>query len=152
MKGELAERFFRGLQFTLGILQSAFREHSCGGVAGDLSETDQVAFGIFQRGNDHVGPELRAVFAQPPTFILDAAVTKGNLEFALRLAGVDVLLGIKTGEVFADYFGSFVALDALSSSVPGADTAVGLEHEDGIVMHRLDEELELLSGLMQSCI
>src|SRR5580658_9185014 len=95
MKRELAERFLGRLQFALGFLESALREHSFGGVAGDLPETDQVASGIFDCGDDDVGPELRAVFAQPPTFILDAAIAKRNLEFALRLAGVDVLLWIE---------------------------------------------------------
>ena len=42
-----------------------------------------------------------------------------------------------------------VALDALGAGVPARDVAVGIEHEDRVVLHALDQQAEALLALAQ---
>ena len=56
----------------------------------------------------------------------------------------------ESGEVLTDDLRGFVAFDALSAGVPGADQAIGIEHEDRIVPHRVNEQMGPLFTAAQS--
>ena len=57
--------------------------------------------------------------------------------------------GIEAREVLADDLVGAVALDALGAGVPGRDVAVGVEHEDRVVLDALDQQAEALLALPQ---
>jgi hypothetical protein len=62
------------------------------------------------RGDDHIRPEGRSVLTQAPTFVLESALFRGDLELMLWETAVDGLLRVKTREMLADDFIGFVAL------------------------------------------
>src|SRR5439155_1452613 len=98
---------------------------------------------VVQGRDDHVGPEARAVLAQAPAFILDAALGLGHLQQALRLARGEILRREEAREVLPDDLLGPVALDALGAAVPAHHAALLVEHEDRVVLHRLDQQPEL---------
>ena len=49
----------------------------------------------------------------------------------------------------SDDFLGLITLDPLGAAVPGGDPPLGVEHVDRVVGDRLDEDLELSSGLLQ---
>src|SRR5689334_2075414 len=99
---------------------------------------------IAQRRDHHVGPEAVAVFAQPPALFLIGPLARGCFQFAPRLAGAHILFRIEAGEMLADDFRRAVALHALGAVIPTGDPALRVEHEDGIVLHRIHEQPEVL--------
>jgi len=64
----------------------------------------------------------------------------GESEFAFGPVILHRFLGIKDGEMFAEDFFARVALDGSRAGVPGEDVAVGVEDEDGVVLHGVNEE------------
>src|SRR5262249_29421173 len=74
----------------------------------------------------------------------EAALFGRDFQLPLALAGERVLLGIEAREVLSDDLVRSVALDPLGAGVPRGDVALGIEHEDGVVLDAFDEELEPL--------
>ena len=73
----------------------------------------------------HVGPEARAVLAHAPAFVLEAAVSRGDLQLVLGPAARDGPAD-RTCEKWRPMISSrLVALDAFGAGVPGAHVAVG---------------------------
>src|SRR5207253_3593614 len=58
------------------------------------------------------------------------------------LAGGQIFGRVEHGEVTADGFALGVTLDALRPAVPALDDAVDVEYEDGVVLHRVDQQAE----------
>ena len=54
--------------------------------------------------------------------------------------------------MLTDYFAFGVALDALSSAVPGENSAFRTKEENGIVLHALDKQAENLVALTQALL
>ena len=84
-----------------------------GDVAGDLGEPGEPVVVVEQGGDDHVGPELRAVLADPPALGLDAPVGDRGGELGRRDAGGDVVGRVEDREVPADDLRRPVTLDPL---------------------------------------
>src|SRR5262249_44540809 len=86
------------LEQAAGVLlgPSLFRQ-----VPGDLQKPPDRAGLVAQGGEDDVGPEARAVLAQPPAFLLVLA-GGGGLQLPRRLAGGHVLRRVEAGQVLAD--------------------------------------------------
>ena len=80
-----------------------------------------------ERGDHDVGPELRAVLADPPALVLEAAVGGGDGQLAVGQAASTVVLRVEGREVPADDLVGGVALQPLGAGVPGDDVAVGVE-------------------------
>jgi hypothetical protein len=120
-----------------------------GHVARDLREAAQVAVVVAQRGQHHVGPEVGAVLADAPTFLLEAAGVARDLELALRHALRDRVGRIERREMPADDLGCAVALDQRGAGVPGAHDARDVEHEDRVVAHALDDQAGALLAAPQ---
>ena len=75
---------------------SSSTRRALGQVARDLGEAEQLAVRVVQRGDDHVGPETRAVLAHPPAFVLAAAFARAPCRSSsLRPAGGHVLRRIE---------------------------------------------------------
>src|ERR1700722_5740961 len=110
MKGEQSQRFFRFLQSQLRFFQRSLGTHSLTDIAGDLGETDQMARRVSQSGDDDVRPEFGTVLTKAPAFVLRASFSNGSFQHALRLARLDVFLGIEGGEMLADDFKRFITL------------------------------------------
>ena len=86
----------------LALAQGVLASLALGEVAGDLPEADQVAVGIPDRGDHHVGPEARPVLADPPSLVLERAVGGGDGQLPVGLARLEVLLRVEDREVLAD--------------------------------------------------
>src|SRR4051812_791046 len=118
-----------------------------GEVAGDLGETDVAAFLIEQRRDDDVGPELRAVLADPVALLLISAFRDRPAQLVGRVIAAARVLRIEDGEVFSDDLLRLVPLEALGADVPARDVAALIEHEDGVVADRFDHQAEPLLAL-----
>ncbi len=108
-------------------------------IARHLRKTDQRTVWIAHRGNDDVRPEKRAVPSNAPSLVLEAAHLGRDLELECRLPTRDILRRIEGGEVSSDDLTRRIALDAARALVPGRDHSLGIEHEDGVVLHGLNE-------------
>ncbi len=85
-------------------------------------------------------PEPLAIFAHTEALLLVPPVHEGLLELALRLAGSDIFVAKKQRVVTSQYLSYLVPLDALGSRVPRGDVTFGIEHVDGVVLHRLHQK------------
>src|SRR5690606_26129884 len=110
-----------------------------GQVACHLRETLQGSPLVEDRRNDGIGPEPRSVLADAPALVFSASLPRRGGQLALRPAGGYVFGWVKDGDVPADDLGIGVTLDALPALVPTDDAAFGIEPEDGIVLHLLDQ-------------
>ena len=72
---------------------------SLGEIPRHLREADQRAFAVAKRGDSDVGPEERAVLAEAPSLLLEAALARRHLELALALARLDVGARVELREV-----------------------------------------------------
>jgi hypothetical protein len=128
----------------LAFEQGAFGKPPVGQVAGDFRIADQPARRVADRVDDCMGPETRAVLAHPPAFGFEPARVGGGLEDAggqTRLA----VFGQEEGCVgAADNLVRLIALEAARAGIPGRDRAVGIDHVDGVIDHRVDQHLEAL--------
>ena len=109
-------------------------------VARDLGEAEEVRRGVADRVDDDVGPEARAVLADAPALVLEAALFHRRLQGAFRQAGGAVFLGIEPGEVLAEDFRLLVALESPRARIPARDHAGRIEHVDRVVGNRIDEQ------------
>ena len=139
---ELRFRFAGALGLDLGAHQLRLDALALGEIARHLGEAEQPAGVVAHRGNDDARPEARAVFAQPPALLLEAALARRHLQLPLRLAALDLLRRVEAREMLADDLGGGVALDALRAGVPARDAALGIEHEDGVVDDALHHQPE----------
>jgi hypothetical protein len=112
--------------------------------ARDLAEADDIAIVVAKGRDDDERPETRAVFAEPPPLVLDAAELARLDELALRLPGRDVLGRIKRREVTTDDLGRAISLDPLGTAIPRSDDPRSVEVEDRVVRDTLDEALVIV--------
>ena len=118
-----------------------------GEVAGDLGEAEQRAIRPAQRGDDHIGPEARAVLAHAPSFVFESAELLGAPQLLARPVARLRFGRVEAGEVAADDFIGAVALESLGAGVPGQDLPLRVEHEDRVVAHALDEQAKHVAAV-----
>src|SRR6185295_19396403 len=116
-----------------------------GQVARDFRKSDQLLVGTEERGDDDVRPEARSILPDAPAFVLEASVCRGDLQLMRR--EVARLGRIELAEVLADDLRGAVALDPLGAGVPGENVAVGIEHENGVVLDALHQKAKALIAL-----
>ena len=126
-------------------LLPAFAEHVLGQfalrqIAGDLRVADQFAIGGQDRINDRTDPKPRAVFANAPTFSVEAALLSSRLQRELWQASLSVLIRIKTREMLADDFRRLIALETACAGIPTGHISLLIEHEDRVVSDRINEQ------------
>src|SRR5207302_2776475 len=130
----------------LALTQSLLGVAPIRDVASDLGEAAQLPVRSAERGDHDVGPELRAVLADAPPLIGDAAHGRGPREQAIGLS-VALLIRVEDRNVPSDDLAGRVALEALGSWIPTLDRSIGIEHEEGVVLHPVDQEAETLLAL-----
>ncbi len=111
-----------------------------GDVARDLGKADQPAVVVADRVDHHVGPELAAVTAHAPAFALVAAFDRRPVQVAFRRPVGAILRRIEVREVAAEDVGGLIALEALGARVPTRHMAGRIEHVDGVVVDRVDQQ------------
>ncbi len=132
----LKQRLLRPLQFELGL--TPFRQ-----VPRHLGEADQFA-GVIANGVDHhARPEPSPVLAQPPAFREEPPFAAGCLQRPPGELHRDVLGRIEGGEVPSDDLLGRIALDPLGARIPVGHDPLGIERENGVVRHPLDQQPEL---------
>src|SRR6185312_10186333 len=136
---EQAEPLFATPQVFLGAAAQ-------GQVARHLREAQQRAVLRAQGRDDHVGPKARAVLADPPALVLDPAVPDGQAQQVVGLAALTILGRIEDVDPLADHLAALIALDELGAPVPGLDVTGGAEHEDRVILDRVDDHTEALVG------
>ena len=136
-------------QPLLGLAELLLCPAALGQVARDLGVADQFSIAVVDAADHDVRPEAGAVLADPPAFVLDAAILLRTAEQPPRLAGRRVLRRVEHGEIAADRFVSAVALRPLGAEVPGGDGSFGIDHEDRVIRHASDgQERPLLAPLL----
>ncbi len=94
-------------------------------VARDLREPDVLTVRAVERGDDDVGPEARAVFANAPTLVLHSPVPQGLGQQASRFPLQAIFGRIKCFDAPPDDLVGQVAFDELGSDVPGPHPPLG---------------------------
>ena len=133
------------MDFRRGLLHAA----ALGDVAVDAQEPVEAARGIEQRGDDGRCPEARAVLAHTLAFLFEPSLVPRLGEIHRRLAVGDLLGGVEHRHVAADDLVGLVAGIAPCALVPGGDAAASVEHDDGVLLRRLDEQSQPLLGGMR---
>ena len=123
----------------MACAQHRFGLPPLGEVARNLGKADQLAGTVPDRVDDDIGPELRPVLADAPTFLFEFAGALGDFEGALGESFRAIFLGVEAREILADDFGLLVSLETLGARIPARDRTVGVEHVDRIVGDRVDE-------------
>src|SRR5439155_1995991 len=82
-------------------------------------------------------------------FLLEPAFAQRDREHFLRVLPLAILLRVERAEVAADDLLGGVALEALRALVPAHDPALRVEHEDGVILHALDEEAISFFGVSE---
>ena len=111
-----------------------------GEVAGDLGKAQELTVGVAQRGDHDIRPEPRAVLAQAPSLVLEAALHARDAELVRRPAPRHVLGRIERAEVLAVDLLAAVALQPLRAEVPRHDAPLAVEHEHRVVLRLLDQD------------
>ena len=142
--GQLAEclHFLRLRELLLGARKRLLGFAPFADVAGDHCVSDQRAGLVADRLDDDARPEHAFVASHPPAFGDVLALVGGDLQGARRLATLLFLLGVEAAEVLTDDLARRVVMDPLRTRVPVGDVAFGIEHEDRVVGHALNEQAE----------
>ena len=132
------------------VVVSGFEQHpllslaSFSQVPNHLAEPDQTPRVIAQRGNGGVSPEQARVLFETPSLFCIAAVADSHFEVVLGIAGITNTGGIERGEMLANHFFGTAAGQPLRPRIPTNDEAIGVQHEDGVLKGRFNEETKPL--------
>jgi len=128
----------------LAFEQCALGGTAIGEVAGDLGIADELAGGVADRVHHRMRPKVRAVLANAPAFGLESPDFGGGAQDVVGQARGAVVRQEESRIGPADDLVRLIALEAARPGVPGGDRAVGVDHVDGIIDHRVDQHLEAL--------
>src|ERR1700761_1452382 len=120
-----------------------------GDVARHLGETNQPALGIPQRRDYDAGEKSGPVLAQSPALLLVAPLGFCSLQFLVRVSSLDVFRSVEAGKVAANNLLGGVTLQALRTPVPTDDRPGWIEHEDGVVLHTVNQDVETFLAAAQ---
>src|ERR1051326_122315 len=147
--GFRATRRFHGGETTRVPYGPLLRLFSLREIPRHLRESDELTLWIEQGRDDGVRPETRPVFTNAPAFVLEAAFARRYLQLPRRFATFDVLFWIERGEMATDDFVRFIPFDSPRAFIPRRDVSCRVEHEDGVVLHALDDQPVPLLALPQ---
>ena len=85
---------------------------------------------------------MRAVLAHAPALGFELALAGGRLEGTLGEPAGAILFRIEPRKILSEDLAFHIALEALGARIPTGDDPRRIEHVDGIVGDRVDEELE----------
>ncbi len=127
-------------ELLLALLQRILGSLAFAQIARDLGEANDFTCRVADRNDDHVCPEARAVLADPPAFAFELPFVRGGLEREGRNPLLPIFLGVEPGKVLTDDFRRRISLEALCARIPTCHDAAGVQHVDGIVRHRFNQE------------
>jgi len=130
----------------LGLVQFEFDALAFRHVALERRVAAQRTSCVADGRHDDVGPEGRAVFANPPAIVFGPVRGRSFLQRALGLVDGNIFLGKEARIVLADDFLGLVTLNALRAFIPAFHAAFLVEHDDRAIRHAFDHELEALLG------
>ena len=120
------------------ILEQLFRLFESGVISNDLCQTPESVVLVSQAEHDTVGPEAGAILAYVPPGVLSSAGFRGESRLALRFTPKDVLGNKEDGAVPPDDLFAGESKDPLGAGIPGFDSTVETNVEDGVVYRGLD--------------
>jgi hypothetical protein len=138
----VAHRLDQEPEALLALAQRFLGQLGLGDVPGHLREPDVLAGVVEDRGDQDICPELAAVLADPPALLGVLPLAERALELVLGVARLLLLRRVEDPEVLADDLRRAIALGALRAGVPARDDARGRQHEDRIVLDRVDQQPE----------
>src|SRR3954465_12559717 len=103
------------MEAFLGLAIALLRFSSRREIPRDLAEAAELAVRIAQGGDDHIGPEATAVFANTPPFVLHPTELGCLAQLLGGLAAGDVLGWKELRKVLTDDFRGGIALDLLGA-------------------------------------
>ncbi|MNL24988.1 hypothetical protein D3C87_1464460 [compost metagenome] len=83
---------------------------------------------------------MRAVLAHTPALALETPLTDRRVQGLLRLADSAIVIGVKARKMLTDDLGFFIAFETPRTSIPADDDAVGINHVNRVVNHRIDQQ------------
>src|SRR6478672_931194 len=115
-------------------------EPAFGEIASNFRESHVHSGVIAKGGDDDVRPEARSVLADAPSLFLETAFLDRDLELPGGLVARDLLVRIENREMPPDDLVRLVAFHSLRAFVPAQNVTRGVEREDGVVAHPVDEQ------------
>src|SRR5689334_1018478 len=144
--GQLADclQLLRLNESGMCLFKSLLRLMLLGNVARDLGEPDKMPRMIVERLNHNASPEPRAILADAPCLGFMLAGSRCLPEYLVGDTGLLILRTIEPGEMAADRLPRRIAFDPNSPRVPACDAAVGVQHENRVVLHAIHQPAERL--------
>src|SRR5262249_47059530 len=102
--------------------------------------TDQFIVLVADRVDFHGRPESAAVLADTPAFGFVMAVARGRLENPRRHARHPIFPRVEFRKMLPDDFRCGIALQPLGAGIPVHDDPARIEHVDGAILDRLDQQ------------
>ena len=99
------------------------------------------------RIDDDMRPEARAILPDAPAFRFETAFLRGRPQGVAGQVRGAILVGIEPREMLADDLVVRIALEPLRATVPARHLSLRIEHVDGVIVHTLDEQAEMLLAL-----
>ena len=140
--GVVGDALHQQAELLLALLEDFLGHLAVGQVTGDLGEAEQFAGRVHDRIDHHVAPETAAVLANAPAFPLETSFMDGRVQRALGQTVTAIVLGVEARKMLAENLGFLVPLETLGTRVPAGNDAVGVDHVDRVVDHRVDQQPE----------
>ena len=109
-------------------------------VAGDLGIADEISLRIANAIDDGARPKPGPILALAPAFAFESALASRRRQASGRQPRPTVLFGVKSREVLAEDLLLLIPLEAARARVPADHKNVRVEHIDGVIRHRFDQE------------
>ncbi|MNT21776.1 hypothetical protein D3C72_1571270 [compost metagenome] len=129
-------------KLLLALLEGLFGHLAVSQVTGDLGKPQERARRVVDRIDHHVGPEMRAVLAHAPAFAFETPLADGRVQRPLGQAGTTIVIGVEAREMLAENLGFLITLETPGARVPAGNDAIGINHVDRIVNHRIDQQAQ----------
>lgn len=137
------------LVVTLALL---LRGPAVADVAGDVRVAAQSAVAIAKLADAHVSHEARAVAAGAPVLLLVPAVLVRHVQHLLPPALVAAFVTVQDAEGLSDHVLGLIAVDPGGAAVPLQDRALGVEHEDRVVLHAVGHQASFALGALGTLV
>ena len=143
-----------GRRFEEGPITGFAQSHcifgfsALGEIARDLRESKQISALIPNGGDNHVGPETRTIFSNPPSFVLEFSLRCCYFQFSVGFAAVNFFTQVEPRKMLAYNFLLCVTLNSFRSDIPGGNSSLRIEHKNRVVRNAFHQVTEYLITLM----
>src|SRR5262249_44779375 len=149
--GELTDglHFLRLKQLLSGQTESLIGCPPLGDIAGDLCERDPLTSVVVDCVDDDTRPETGSVLADLQHLIFEFTTSRSDIEGVIGQTVALCIVCVEEGRMAADNFFWPITHDALSPHIPIGDVARGIEHENCVIRHAVNENAKLSLGFAQ---